>query len=66
MSRTASERIDPRFAHRSRQPGLDLFRAVAIIIVVIYHTGIFGFALPNVSIASDGLVLIFSLCLAAT
>jgi peptidoglycan/LPS O-acetylase OafA/YrhL len=46
MSRSASEQIDPRFEHRRRQPGLDLLRAVAILIVVIYHTGIFGFALP--------------------
>lgn len=38
--------IDPRFEHRSRRPGLDLLRALAIIVVVIYHTGIFGFALP--------------------
>jgi peptidoglycan/LPS O-acetylase OafA/YrhL len=38
--------IDPRFVRRERQPGLDLLRALAIIVVVIYHTGIFGFALP--------------------
>lgn len=38
--------IDPRFIRRERQPGLDLLRALAIIVVVIYHTGIFGFALP--------------------
>jgi peptidoglycan/LPS O-acetylase OafA/YrhL len=41
-----TERIDPRFEHRSRQPGLDLLRALAIIVVVVYHTGIFDFALP--------------------
>ncbi|MEP6956856.1 MAG: acyltransferase, partial [Chthoniobacterales bacterium] len=32
---------------RTRQPGLDLLRALAIIVVVIYHAGIFGFALPG-------------------
>ncbi len=44
MSETS---LDPRFAHRERQPGLDLLRAVAILVVVIYHAGIYGFALPN-------------------
>jgi peptidoglycan/LPS O-acetylase OafA/YrhL len=39
--------IDPRFANRERQPGLDLLRALAIILVVIYHAGIFGFTLPH-------------------
>jgi peptidoglycan/LPS O-acetylase OafA/YrhL len=42
-----SSGIDPRFADRKRQPGLDLLRAVAIIIVVIYHAGIMGFPLPG-------------------
>ena len=39
--------IDPRFQDRERQPGLDLLRAVAIIVVVIYHAGLFGFKLPG-------------------
>jgi peptidoglycan/LPS O-acetylase OafA/YrhL len=38
--------VDPRFQNREREPGLDLLRALAIIVVVIYHAGIFGFALP--------------------
>ena len=39
--------LDPRFRDRQRQPGLDFLRALAIIIVVIYHAGIMGFPLPN-------------------
>src|SRR5438132_173396 len=39
--------IDPRFQHRERQPGLDLLRALAIIVVVIYHAALFGFKLPG-------------------
>src|SRR3954466_13486869 len=39
--------IDPRFRNRERQPGLDLLRALAIIIVVIYHAGIMGFPVPG-------------------
>jgi peptidoglycan/LPS O-acetylase OafA/YrhL len=39
--------VDPRFTNRERQPGLDLLRALAIIIVVIYHAGIMGFPLPG-------------------
>lgn len=38
---------DPRFAGRARQPGLDLLRALAIILVVFYHAGLFGFPLPH-------------------
>jgi peptidoglycan/LPS O-acetylase OafA/YrhL len=39
--------VDPRFRNRERQPGLDLLRALAIIIVVIYHAALFGFKLPG-------------------
>jgi hypothetical protein len=35
--------VDPRFTGRERQPGLDLLRALAIIVVVIYHAALFGF-----------------------
>ncbi|PYK19166.1 MAG: acyltransferase [Verrucomicrobia bacterium] len=44
MTETA---IDPRFRNRERQPGLDLLRALAIIVVVIYHAALFGFKLPG-------------------
>ena len=39
--------VDPRFANRERQSGLDLLRALAIIVVVIYHAALFGFKLPG-------------------
>ncbi len=39
--------VDPRFQDRARQPGLDLLRALAIIVVVIYHAALSGFKLPG-------------------
>src|SRR5437868_15107949 len=44
---TSETTIDLRFRHRARQPGLDLLRALAIIVVVIYHAALFGFKLPG-------------------
>lgn len=38
---------DPRFQDRERQPGLDLLRACAILLVVVYHAGIMGFPTPG-------------------
>ena len=37
--------LDPRFTTRERRPGLDLLRAIAIIIVVLFHSGVMGFPL---------------------
>ena len=39
--------VDPRFRDRVRLPGLDLLRALAIIVVVVYHAALFGFKLPG-------------------
>ncbi|PYL26197.1 MAG: acyltransferase, partial [Verrucomicrobia bacterium] len=44
---TLQVNLDPRFQDRQRQPGLDLLRALAIIIVVVYHAGIMGFPWPG-------------------
>jgi peptidoglycan/LPS O-acetylase OafA/YrhL len=39
--------VDPRFQDRERQPGLDLLRALAIIVIAIHHAGIMGFPFPG-------------------
>ena len=44
---TGTPILDPRFATRERQPGLDLLRALAVLLVVCYHAGNFGLALPH-------------------
>jgi peptidoglycan/LPS O-acetylase OafA/YrhL len=45
--RPPTSELDPRFTDRARQPGLDLLRALAVIVVIIYHAGIMGFPLPG-------------------
>src|SRR5205823_12378315 len=47
MTHRSETAIDPRFSDRERQPGLDLLRALAIIVVVIYYAALFGFKLPG-------------------
>ena len=47
MRSAATALVDPRFTTQERQPGLDLLRALAIVFVVLYHGGNFGFTLPH-------------------
>lgn len=47
MPSTTTPSLDPRFATRTRQPGLDLLRALAVVLVVCYHAGHFGLTLPH-------------------
>jgi peptidoglycan/LPS O-acetylase OafA/YrhL len=39
--------FDPRLAMQWRRPGLDLLRALAIVLVILYHAGLFDFNLPH-------------------
>ncbi len=43
----STTKLDPRFPTRTRKPGLDLLRAVAIVLVVCYHAGNFGLTLSH-------------------
>ena len=47
MAHQSETSIDPRFSDRVRQPGLDLLRARAFVVVVIYPAALFGFQLPG-------------------
>ena len=51
--------VDPRFQDRERQPGLDLLRALAIIVVIIYHAALWGFRSPVAWITAAGSESIF-------
>jgi len=58
--------IDPRFANRERQPGLDLLRALAIISLSFTMPAFLGSRFLIACIGSAGSVLIFSSCSAVT
>ena len=58
--------VDPRFTGRERQLGLDLLRALAIIVVVIYPLRFSDSNFPAESIVLAGSVSIFSSSSAVT